>query len=151
MQNIFNFEFVKITKPLQFVRTELRSKDRWDNLFYQGDFDSEDHNEVRCIVQCQQCFKSWFNIGFRDFNGNNLSDLIRDGLLSQEDITNYQLAEVLALGDYIIYKTMLEASANYSAVVCNRCNTKHFLVLGITETQPTRYAGALQGVWLIRD
>lgn len=133
------------------MRTEIRSKERWDNLFYQGDFDSENHDEVRCIVQCPECFKSWFNIGFRDFDGKRVSDLVRSNYLPLENITNYQIAEIAAIGDFVVYKTLLEAEANYVSVFCKRCNTKHLIVLGITETQPTRYAGALQGVWLIRD
>ncbi len=151
MKDIFNFELKKITKRLELVRTELRANSTWDLLFYQGDFDTENLDDVRCIAQCHQCFKSWFNIGFRDFESNRLSDLVRDGLLSAEDISNYQLAEVFSMGDSVFYRTKLEAGANYVAVKCTRCNTHHFLVLGITETQPTRYAGALNGMWLMRE
>lgn len=59
--------------------------------------------------------------------------------------------EIAAIGDFVVYKTLLEAEANYVSVFCKRCNTKYLIVLGITETQPTRYVGALLGVWLIRD
>jgi hypothetical protein len=151
MTDLFNFSFVPVTRPLRFVATELLSQKQWDNVFYQGDLDSDNTDEIRCVAQCPHCFKSWFNIAFRDFDAHKVADLVRNGFLSTEDISNYHIAEIVALGDFVIYKTMLGATAHYVAVVCKRCSTKHLLVMGITEVQPTRYAGALQGIWLVRD
>lgn len=151
MSNRFRFEFVKVVKQLQFVSTEVLSASRWEHLFYDGDYDNENIDEVRAIVQCPHCYKSWFDIGVRDFEKNNLSDLVRSGFVSAEDISNFHIAEVKQLGDMTIYRTALGGSAQYVQVHCQRCSTSHLVVLSITEVQPTRYAGAVQGVWMVRE
>jgi len=147
----FRFDFLKVTKPLRFVSTEVLSKQQWDNIFYDGDFDSENTDEVRAIVQCPHCFKSWFDIGVRDFEKNNISDLVNHGWLSDADINNYHIAEIKRTGDFTIYKTQVGGSAHYVYVFCKRCSARHFIVLSLTEVQPTRYAGAVQGVWLVQE
>lgn len=148
--SLFNFEFLKVAHKLQFVSTEVLSKGTWDNIFFDGDFDT-DYAEVRAIVQCPHCFKSWFNIAYSDFEKNNLADLVKTGLIAVEDISIYHIAEIKKTGDFTIYKTHVGGTAHYAFVNCKRCSTKHFIVLSVTEFQPTRYCGAVQGVWLVRD
>lgn len=148
--DLFKFDFLKVTKQLQFVSTEVLSKQQWDNIFFDGDFDS-DYAEVRAVVQCPHCFKSWFNIPYTDFEKNTISDLVKHGWLSDEDINNYHIAEIKRMGDFTIYKTQVGGAAHYVYVFCKRCLSKHLVVLSVTEVQPTRYAGAVQGVWLVRD
>jgi hypothetical protein len=146
---LFKFDFLKVTHKLQFVSTEVLSKTTWDNLFYDGDFDT-DHEEVRAIIQCPHCFKSWFNISYYDFAKNNLADLVNNGMVAVEDISIYHLAEIKKTGDFTIYKTINGGAAHYAFVLCTRCSSKHFIVLSLSEFQPVRYCGAVQGIWLTR-
>jgi hypothetical protein len=147
--DIFNFGFLKVDHKLQFVSTEVLSKSTWENLFFDGDFDSE-YSEVRAIVQCPHCFKAWFNIRYEDFEKNSLSDLVGKGYVAVEDVSIYHLAEIKRIGDFTVYKTQIGGAAHYVHVHCKRCLSKHFIVLSITEFQPARYCGAIQGVWLVR-
>ncbi len=149
-ENLFKFDFLHVTKKLQFVSTEVLSKSTWENIFFDGDFDT-DYAEVRAIVQCPHCFKSWFNIANSDFEKNNVSDLVKSGMISEEDISIYHIAEIKKTGDFVIYKTQVGGPAHYAYVFCKRCSTKHFVVLSVTEFQPARYCGAVQGVWLVTE
>ena len=150
MSDIFNFDFLRVDHKLQFVSTEVLSKSTWENLFFDGDLDS-DYAEVRAVIQCPHCFKSWFNIPYKDFDKNNLSELIVKGYIAVEDVSIYHLAEIKKTGDFTVYSTQIGGAAHYSYVLCKRCSSKHLIVLSVTEFQPTRYCGAVQGVWLVRD
>jgi hypothetical protein len=97
--SIFNFEFLKVTDKLQFVTTEVLSKGTWDHIFFDGDFDT-DYAEVRAIVQCPHCFKSWFNISYSDFEKNYLADLVKEGKVAEDDVSIYHLAEITKTGDF---------------------------------------------------
>jgi hypothetical protein len=148
--DLFKFDFLKVTHQLQFVSTEVLSKGTWDHVFFDGDFDTYSE-EVRAVVQCRHCFRSWFNIAYRDFEKNNLSDLANNGMLAVEDISVYHIAEIRKTGDFTIYKTQNGGAAHYAFVFCKKCSTKHFIVLSVSEFQPGRYCGAVQGVWLVRE
>lgn len=149
---IFNFEIVPVDKKLDIWNHELLSNDRWDNLFYRGQFFEKEIDMIRCITPCRNCYHSWFNITYLDFYKNSLQQLVKDNYLTNEIIKEKGIAEISDFGkDAYYYKIKLEASAEYVQVRCKSCNTKHFLVLGITETQPGLYGGQLHGVWRIKE
>jgi hypothetical protein len=151
LDNIFNFEIIPVDRKLEIWNSELYSAGRWDNLFYRGQFLQNELNYIRCIDPCRNCYKSFFNISFLDFNKNELRQLVKDNYLTNEIIKEKGLAQISELGQEFIYDIKIEATANYVQVKCKSCNTKHFLVLGITETQPGLYGGQLHGVWRIKE
>ena len=67
IEMMFDFEILKIEKKLTIWNVELLSRQPWDNLFYRGEFLTEDIINIRCITPCPNCFLSWFNICFADF------------------------------------------------------------------------------------
>lgn len=151
IENIFNFEIIPVDKKLEIWNCELYSSERWDHLFYRGEFSQNELNKIRCIDPCRNCYNSWFNISFEEFDKNKLKQLINDKYLSNEQIIESKIAEIVTFGQDYFYKTKLDAPANYVQVKCKSCNTIHFMVLGITETQPGLYGGQLQGVWRIKE
>lgn len=149
--NIFNFEIIPVDSKLEIWNSELNSTGRWDNLFYRGEFSQDVLESIRCITPCRNCYQSWFNISFFDFNKNDLKQLVKDNFLTNEIIKEKGIAEISEFGEEYYYKIKLEGAANYVQVNCKTCNTKHFLVLGIVETQPGLYGGQLHGVWRVKE
>jgi hypothetical protein len=151
IEMMFDFEILKIEKKLTIWNVELLSRQPWDNLFYRGEFLTEDIINIRCITPCPNCFLSWFNICFADFEKNNLSDLVKEKFISKEIIVENQMSEYTLLTDGSLYfTTKLGCKANYSLVICRKCQTKHLLILGLSETQPCLYAGQIHGIWRLR-
>ena len=149
--NIFNFVIIPVDKKLEIWNSELYSAGRWDNIFYRGQLSQNEIDNIRCIDPCRNCYQSWFNIPLIDFEKNKLKQLVKENYLTNEIIKEKGIAEIEEFGHDFYYKIKLEASANYIQVKCKTCNTKHFLVLGITETQPGLYGGQLHGVWRIKE
>lgn len=147
---MFKFSILPILGKLEIWNTELVSKDRWDNLFYRGQFLDSELEQIRCITPCKNCYLSWFNISFYDFEKNKLSQLVLDGFLTNEQINESGIADISEFDSKFYYKTKIKASANYVQVKCKNCEAKYLLVLGITETQPALYGGQLQGMWRIK-
>ena len=149
MTEIFNSEIIPVETELNIWNTELISTDKWDNLFYRGGMCSVD--KIRCISPCRSCYESWFDVRYIDFHKNKIADLVLEGFLTNEIIEENKLANRRSLGDRFIYDTVLGCTANYVQVKCKNCDTKHLMVLGITETQPGLYGGQLQGMWRIKE
>lgn len=149
MKKIFNFEFKPIEEPLRLKKRELLSQTRWDNLFYQGVFPEREFINIRCITPCYNCYLSWFNIPLTDFEKNKLSDLVKKKFLSHDTIREKGLAEIKKIGNSFSYKTTSGGSGNYAQVQCKNCYAQYLLVLSLTEIQPMRYIGQLQGIWSV--
>lgn len=148
VDNIFNFDYVSIDKPINIGHLELLATNTWDYLFYRGQFFQHEIEHIRCIVPCPNCYLSHFNIGFSQFESNKVSDLVKNGFLSESLIKEKKLCIIKKIftGENF-YTTLLDCPANYAAVQCNQCKTKHLIILGLTETQPGLYAGQLHGIW----
>ena len=150
MQDFFNFTIVPVNKKLTVRNTELVSKKKWDNIFYDGMFLQDELANIRCIQPCMECFHSWFNIEFKDFSTNKIEDLVNNNYLTHEIINEKSIAFLNEFGNSICYKTVLGCVANYVQVRCTICNSNHLMVMGIDETQPSRYCGQLQGIWRLK-
>lgn len=149
MNELFNFQWIPIKSKIEIVHQELFSEKAWDYLFYRGELNQNEINQIRCIEPCRACYTSWFDIPLTLFDKYKLSDLISSNFITEEQIVKNNLAQISGIGDFKIYKTRLGFSANYARVFCNNCKTNHLLILGLGETQPGLYAGHLQGVWKI--
>ncbi len=152
MENIFDFEILRVEKKLTVWNVELFSPELWANLFYRGEFLAEDVKHIRCITPCPNCFLSWFHIHFSDFEENNLHDLVKKKFITKEMIAEKKMAECTEMANGNFYfTTKLGCQANYLQVICRKCQSKHLLILGIGETQPCLYAGQIQGIWRLKE
>ncbi|MCB9232670.1 MAG: hypothetical protein H6581_13450 [Bacteroidia bacterium] len=152
MESPFKFTLLTLPKTLSIQFPELACRDTWDHLFYRGEFLSQEIPQIRCITACPQCYLSWFDLPFTTFSNQNLADLVKSGHLTHELIREKGLAEFANTGqNQYYYKTRLGCPANYALVRCDQCQTRHFMVLGLTETQPGLYAGQLHGIWRIKQ
>ena len=149
--NIFKFCILPVLEKIEIWNTELISNGQWDNLFYRGQFWGADLEQMRCIIPCRNCYLSWFNISFTDFDKNNISQLVTDGLITNKQVSENGISEISELDNKYYYQTKNGSSANYVQVKCENCQTKHLLVLGITETQPGLYGGQLHGMWRVKE
>lgn len=152
MENIFNFDILEVNQPIEIGNVQLIAKNTWDHLFYSGQFFQHEIEHIRCITPCPSCYINYFNISFYQFDKNKLSDLVHKKIIPFEVIEEKGIAvvEKIFTGEYF-YTTILGCPANYMLVKCNKCQTKHLMILGLTETQPALYAGQLHGIWHVND
>lgn len=143
------FQILQINQKIEILNQELLSANAWENMFYRGQFDHE-VDKVKCIEPCRSCYVNWFEIPFNTFDKYRLDNLVNANYLFDEEIEKLKLSIIVKFGGMKMYKTVMNFSANYTAVLCENCQTKHLLIMGLGETQPGLYAGHLQGVWKIK-
>ena len=122
---------------------------QYDNVFFDGDFDSADLKTIVCAFQCPACNANHMRIGISAFMGNKVQSLINANIFTEEEVLANAIAERYSFGDFLSYVTKLGGTAEYVAAECGSCGKNLLVVTSVCETQPARYMVALNGVWII--
>ncbi len=137
-----------IPDNIQIISEVISSKNRWDNLIYDG-LQPEQPEKIGYSFKCQDCSTD-VTFSYADFKDNFLYTLINKGILTEELLTEKSiLVKHTELSGDVYYGTALGHRALYAIKNCSSCNTHYLGVFSFEEQQPQRFISQLQGVWKV--
>jgi len=128
-----------IPNKIQFLSEVISSKNRWDNVIYDGLQPEQPEKKIHYSFKCQEC-KTDVTISYVDFVDNFLYTLINKGVLTEELLAEKNiLVKHTELSGDVYYGTALGHRPLYAIKKCSTCNTNYLGVFSFKEQQPQRY------------
>lgn len=145
---ICNFELITRKDKIEIKKIIFTSNGEYENVFFEGDFDTANRDSINFVHQCANCNNSCFKINLRDRLRFDFDELTSSEILSHNDIDKYRVAKKSKLFKNS-YNMFYGGTPTYSFVKCGVCDSKYLIVVGLDEKQYGLYQGQAQGMWLI--